>query len=145
MYLPSFQFAIKQSRRFEELFQSLHAEGVTTASFDNATKHTKVVHGHLVQAPQPNNCFMFAVPPTKAFPNLHLPKVLITTYDGAKSEELLPYHFCALRPCIPFCLYGINAATERQAVDPHFGNNKAVGTNWQVLLRFPFPTLLMTP
>ena len=67
MYLPSFQFAIKQSRRFEELFQSLHAEGVTTASFDNATKHTKVVHGHLVQAPQPNNGFMFYNATNKSF------------------------------------------------------------------------------
>lgn len=47
----------------------LCSEGVTTATFDNATKHAKVVHGHLVQAPQPHNHFFSLVPHSnKAFP-----------------------------------------------------------------------------
>ena len=65
----------------------------------------------------------------------------MTTYDEAKSEELLPYTFCALRPCVPFCLYGINARREREDCDdPWMKNRKVVGTNAQEPF-FSFPSM----
>ena len=67
--------------------------------------------------------------------------MLATTYDGAKAEEHLPDHVCALRPLVPYCLYGINAKKERELCGDHWClNRKAVGINWQELFYIPpFP------
>ena len=59
----------------------------------------------------------------------NLTQVLVTTYSGAKAEELEPYFFTALRPLVPVCICGANASLERQ-VDPSFLNMKVVGHNW---------------
>ena len=53
------------------------------------------------------------------------------TYDNAPAEERMPYVFSALRPLVPSCLYGMNAADERRTWDRHCRHENVVGINWR--------------
>ena len=121
IYLPTL-FPLASGRRHERLRQRHQA-------------HKGCARPLSAGAETPNFASFAFLPTCNTTLVISLEEVLLTTYDGAKSEELLPYHFCALRPCVPYCLYGINAKKERESVDPAFSNQKAVGLNWQDTLR----------